>query len=391
MNDKLYIMKPHLYTIVSAMYNIRKREENTLQNRPNNGEFLLFEEYIQKSLLFFEKEFPLVLFCEPENEQMLWNLRPAHLHPITRIIPLNYESLPYFCYFENIQKNHQEKPVKNLHAEKFTPLYHYIINLKTVFVNWVANMNPFSTPMFGWMDLRLHDIYNMSVEDFQTFAESVPVDKVVLTQSTYTAPGDIADRADYYDWTRGKVCAGLFLGHKTAIQTFCQLCETEFVKCIHDGYSATDEMIYSFVVGSNHHLFEPHIGDYADVLKNLLHHKNSTHLAMAFLHKSFQEGNHYYTHKVCESIRKGYVLGETLQISHHDTYCVWYYNYVACYWLGKYYECEQILNEYYEIVSNQPELLEHLCGVYYFFREMISYLGNESIVNHYDNLVYTKP
>ena len=72
MNDKLYIMKPHLYTIVSAMYNVRKREENALQNTPNNGEFLLFEEYVKKSLFFFEKEFPLVLFCEPENEPPIY-------------------------------------------------------------------------------------------------------------------------------------------------------------------------------------------------------------------------------------------------------------------------------------------------------------------------------
>ena len=377
----------HLYTIVSAMYDIRKRENNDLQHTKNNGEFMLFSEYIERIHIFLEKEFPLVMFCEPEHETLLWSMRPKHLHDLTRIIPLAYEELPYYCHFAKFEENHKLRPVKNLHPQKFTPLYHFMVNMKTLFVKTVTHMNPFSTEMFSWMDIRLHDVYNLSVDEFTNIMNGLPNDRVLITQSTYTSNDEVTNRQEYYEWTRGKICAGLFIGCKDPILRFCNLCETEFLQCIQDGYSPTDEMIYSYIVGNHEDLFEPHVGDYCDVLRNLEYHRNSTHLATAFLHKSFQYGKHYYTHKICESVRVGYLLGEKYEISDHNIYCVWYYNYVACFWLGKYDECVDILNEYYELVRLNHGLLCHLCGIYYFFREMISYLGNHQIMEKYDAIV----
>jgi hypothetical protein len=149
------------YTIVSAFYDIRKRENNELKNVFSNREFIIYEEYLVESISFFNKDFPLVIFCEPELESKIWEIRPIELHKKTRVIPIPYECLPYYCYFEKFKENHKNKPIWNLHKEKFTALYNYFVQLKSMFVKEVANMNPFNTEIFGWMDLRLHNRYDM--------------------------------------------------------------------------------------------------------------------------------------------------------------------------------------------------------------------------------------
>jgi len=375
------------YTIVTALYNIRKRENNSLKDISNNGEFVLFDDYFKHAIPFFNKEFPLVIFCEPEDESKIWELRPAHLHEKTRVIARPYECLPYYCYFSNFEKNHKIKPIRNLHVEKFTALYKFIVQMKTFFVKEVIMMNPFHTEMFGWMDIRLHDIYDMANSELEKVLKDIHPERLLITQSTYTAKEDVENRDDFYNWTRGKICAGLFIGNKTPVLQFCNLCETEFLQCIKDEYCPTDEMLYAYIVGKHPDLFEPHVGDYCDVLRNLIYHRNSTHLTSAFLHKSFQTGNHYYTNKVAESVRIGYLKGEIREISDHDTYCIWYYNYVACFWMGKYERCENLLYEYYSLLIQKPNLKTHLKSIYGFFKEMISYLGNKEIIQKYDDLI----
>jgi hypothetical protein len=374
------------YTIVTALYNIRKRENNALKDVSNNGEFVLFDDYLQGAIPFFNKEFPLIVFCEPEDELKIWELRPVHLHEKTRVIPRSYESLPYYCHFEQFEKNHTIKPVKNLHVEKFTALYKFIIQMKTIFVKEAIAMNPFSTDMFGWMDIRLHDIYDMPNSEFEDVLKQIHPERVLITQSTYTTKEDVQNRDDFYNWTRGKICAGLFVGKKNPVLEFCRLCEAEFLQCIKDEYCPTDEMIYAFVVGNRPELFEPHVCDYCDVLRNLVYHRNSIHLASAFLHKSFQMGNHYYTNKVAESVRVGYLKNEIREISDHDMYCIWYYNYVACFWMRKYERCGELLWEYYSLLVQKENLRNHLRNFYGFFKEMISYLGNSEIIQKYDEM-----
>ena len=378
----------HKYTIVTAMFDIRQKENNSLKDISCNGEFMIFDEYLEPASFLFNKEYPLIIFCEPKDAEKLWELRPKELHNITRIIPLDYEELPFYCHFDKFQQGHMNRPVLNLHKEKFTALYKFIVNMKTEFVRYAINMNPFNSEFFGWMDMRLHCVYDISNSVLDGVLENMDPNRVIITQSTYTIPEEIqVGRSQFYDWTRGKVCAGFFIGKKTPMLDFCEKCKTEFLLSIGENLAPSDEMIYAYIVGGNHHLFEPHVGDYSDVLRNLDYHRNSTHLACAFIHKSFEQANHYYTHKVCESMRLGYLKGIIKEIRDHDVYCIWYYNYVACFWMGKYGRCRELLEEYYGILSGSQDLQNHLKSIYGFFRQMMQYLGNVEIMIRYDNLL----
>jgi hypothetical protein len=243
-------------------------------------------------------------------------------------------------------------------------------------------MNPFSTSAFGWMDMRLHVVYDMSVQETIEIFNSIPKDRVLITQCSYTHPNEIEDRRGFYEWTRGKVAAGVFLGEATALLQFCHLCREELLISISEGLCPTDEMVYSVVIARNNHLFEPHIGDYCDVLRNISYNRGSTHLTINFLNRSFQEGNHYFTYKVAENLRKG-VLQDAIHPSMEQVYNIWYYNYVANFWLGNREYCKTILYELYSLGSKWEDLGNHIRKIRGFLLSMIDYLHDEDIIEKF--------
>lgn len=341
------------YTIVMAWFNVREKEENPLRHIQHNNEFVIAEDYMIQSRVFIEKAIPLVIFVEKGYESIFWQIRPTPLHPITRVIVKEYDELyGYGALFNRFQHNHAHNPVENLHKEKFTALYNFIINQKVEFVKEAIQWNPFNTPKFGWMDLRLHDIPTTEIDKiFWHF----PQDRVLITQTWY--PGNASDVANRYDWfraTRGRVCAGFFAGYNDTMLKFCELCRKELVNAVAIGRAPTDEMIYSVVVAENLDMFEPHIGDYPDVLHNILYNRANAFYTMNYLCWAYERGYHYYVHRIAENL-KGAYYHNTIGFSKEDLYNVWYYNYVACFHLGNVEYCGILMDEYLGILAGMED------------------------------------
>jgi hypothetical protein len=344
------------YTIVMAWFNIREKEENPLRNIQHNNEFVISEDYMKQSRIFIEKAMPLVIFVEKGYESIFWQIRPTSFHSITRVISKDYSELYGYCeLFPQFQYNHMHNPIENLHKEKFTALYNFVINQKVEFVKEAIAWNPFNTPKFGWMDLRLHDI---PVGEIDQIFLHFPEDRMLITQSWY--PSNASDVANRYEWfkaTRGKVCAGFFAGYKDTILKFCDLCRIELVNAVNIGRAPTDEMIYSVVVAENLDMFEPHIGDYPDVLHNILYNRANAFFTMNYFCWAYERGYHYYVHRIAENL-KGAYYHKTIGFSREDLYKVWYYNYVACFHLGRMEYCVCLREEYLEIFNMQENCVE---------------------------------
>lgn len=375
-------MQSYDFTIVMAWYNIREKEKNPLKDVENN-EFFSADYYFQTSRVYIEKEFPLIIFVEPQYEELFWEIRPKHLHPITRIIPRDYEDLyryrDLFPPFAEITRQH---PIHNLHREKFTALYNFFINQKVEFVREAIQWNPFQTPKFAWMDLRLHE---MDISEINEIFSHFPEDRILITQQNYTEKEEVENRYDWLSMTKGRVCAGFFAGYAKPLMKFCNLCRIEFENAINIGRAPTEEMVYSIIVAEHLHLFEPHVGDYEDVLHNVLYSRNNINLILNYLCWSFDKGYHYYTHKICENLRKGFFKGE-IQFTSEYLHSIWYFNYVACYWLKKKDYCKELLEEYYEILLKNENQKMYVNYIWNFFRNMIVYIDNDEIISKYDAL-----
>ena len=371
------------YTIVAAWYDVRTKENNVLNGDKDQRFFCTSEHYFKSAELFFSKPFPMIIFTEPKWEAKVWEARPEQLHAITRVIVKDYEELNYYCHYKKFEENHNNNPIWNLKLEKFTPLFKFMINQKTEFVKEAIMMNPFSTEMFAWMDMRLHCVYNMSMLETNRVFATIPKDRVILEQMAYVRSDEVDDRRDFYSVTRGKVAAGLFAGHAAALLKFCNLCRDEFLNSITAGFAPTDEMIYSYVIAKNSGLFAPYFGDYGEVLKNMLYVRENSYLALNFLHASFSKGTHYMTIRAADALRMGY-FNKEIHLSGKDIHDIWYYDYVANYWLGNLENSKQLLRELYDIACVNTETASHIRSVFDFFKHMISYVNDADLVNKFD-------
>jgi Bacterial protein of unknown function (HtrL_YibB) len=374
------------YTIITAWYNLREKENHQLKNDDTMSHFCTPAHYYNSLKLLLDKSFPVIVFTEPSCEEKIWENRPKELHHLTRVIVKDYDELSMYCYFEQYIKNHNKNSILNVDPIKFTPLYKFIVLQKTEFLKEGAMINPFSTKQFAWMDTRLHSVYNMGIDETNEIFSKIEPNKLLIHQMAYTKKDEIQDRKNFYLCTRGKIAAGLFGGYYDQVMKFAKLCKQEILDSINDELAPTDEMVYAYVVGKNPELFTPYFGDYSEMLKNVLYVKNNAHLAINFMNISFNCGTHYYTMKVCEALKKGFDK-EYFNLSIEHIFNVYYYNYVANYWLGNKERCVIILEQLYDICQTNENMKNYVKDRRDFFMKNISYLNNKSMINKYDDII----
>lgn len=373
------------YTIVTAWYDLREKENHPQKDDKSNQFFCSMEWYFESAELLFNKPFPMVIFTEPRFERYILSVRPPELIDQTRFIFRDYEEMAYYSHFKKYEENHHKNKIHNVTQEKFTALYKFVVNQKVNFMKDVIMMNPFQTSKFAWMDMRLHCVYDMGIEETNEVMANIHDKKVKLMQMTHTFPSDIYGRHDFYSWTRGKCAAGFFGGSREPMLKFCDLCQKEFISALNDEMAPTDEMIYSYVIAHNPHLFQPYVGEYGDCLRNLLKTRGSHHLVFPFLQTAFDKGMHDYTISIADGLRRAYKSGD-IQLSAENVHKTWYYNYVANFWLQNRDICRELLNEYYTIGKDREDVGNHIRGSIDFLRHMISYMGEQDLIDKFESV-----
>lgn len=360
------------YTIVTAWYDVREKENHPDKEDTTNQFFCSMDWYFDSAKLLFNKPFPMVIFTEPRFRDKILEARPKELHSMTRFIFKDYDELPFYTHFKAYEENHKNFRIQNVTQEKFTALYKFIVNQKTHFVKEAIEFDPFKTPKFAWMDMRLHCVYDMSVEETNQAMADIPPNQVKLMQMSFTDP--VHDRHDFYAWTRGKVAAGFFGGDKEAVLMFCELCQKEWLEALRAGTAPTDEMIYAFVISHNPYMFDLYVGEYSECLKNQFQIQAGLHLVFPFLQTVFDRGLHHYTIALSERIRRGY-RNRKIDLTPDQIHKIYYYGYVANFWQQKREICSLILNEYFDLAQTNHLVAEHIRGCRDFLREMVGYIG----------------
>jgi hypothetical protein len=296
------------YTIVTALFDLRTKENNSKTKDTKDPGFVPPDKYFDSCKPFFEKPFPLIIYTEAKYVEKMYEMRPIELHSFTRVIVKEYEDLNNYSLFNKFETAHNSHKIHNLDQNKFTALYKFIVNQKTEFVKDAIMMNPFSTEKFAWMDMRLHVVYDMSIEETNQVFENIPTNKILMMQQSYPSkPHEVKDRRDHYCVTRGKVCAGIFIGYKDALLKFCRLCRKEFENAVLNwNIAPSDEMVFSTVISENHDFFEPKVGDYGEVLKNLSYPRGSIHLITLYMGHSSNNGKKYYKYKLAKDLYETY-------------------------------------------------------------------------------------
>jgi hypothetical protein len=345
------------YTIITAWYDLREEENHPDKDDKTDKYFCSMDWYFESAKKLFNKPFPIVIFTEPRFKEYILSVRPIEFHSKTHFIFREYKDLTNYDIFEKFEENHSKSPIHNVTKEKFTALYKFIVNQKVNFVKEVIEGNPFNSVQFAWMDMRLHCVYDMGIDETNVIMDELPDNQVRLMQMSYTDP--VNDRRDFYAWTRGKVAAGFFGGYKEPLLQFCNLCQKEFLEAIAQDTAPSDEMIYSYVISHNPALFDLYVGEYSDCLKNQLAIRNSLHLVLQFLHTSYERGNDNYIIALSNRIMRGFNK-YGLQLSCEQIHDVWFYSYISHNSIGNFDTCLNIINEYFEISKNRPDVTEYI-------------------------------
>ena len=345
------------YTIITAWYDVRERENHDKKDDKTNQFFCSMDWYFDSAKPFFEKPFPMVIFTEPRFKDLILKARPPHLHHQTKFIFRTYEELLYYDLFPKYEENHSKNPIHNVTKEKFTALYKFIVNQKVNFVKEVIETNPFETQKFAWMDMRLHCVYDMDIDETTNVMNQLPINQVRLMQMCYTDP--VYDRREFYAWTRGKVAAGFFGGYREPLLKFCEFCQDEFLVAMTEETAPTDEMIYSFVISHHPSLFDVYVGEYCDCLKNQLRIRNALHLVFPFLQYSFDRGVHTYVTALSKRIRCGFVAYD-IQLNAEQIHKTWFLAYLSHRNISEMDSAYEILHEYFDITQRRGDVAQYI-------------------------------
>jgi hypothetical protein len=338
------------YTIVTAWYDVREKENHPLKDDTSRKFFCPMDWYFDSAKLLFNKPFPMVIFTEPRFKDYIISVRPPELAHQTKFIFKDYKDLLYYDLYPKYEENHRKSPIYNVTQEKFTALYKFIVNQKVNFVKEVVETNPFNSEKFAWMDMRLHCVYDMPVEETTQVMNELSPERVLLMQMNHTDP--VYERTSFYAYTRGKVAAGFFAGYREPILEFCRLCQEEFLVNVHEGNSPSDEMIYSYVISRSIHLFDLYTGEYSDCLRNQIMIRKNEHFAFSFLQVAYDKNIMNYVSGLSKRIRRGYIENH-IQMSAHEIHKAWFYCFLAD-------RNPELILEYFDIANKREDVAAYI-------------------------------
>jgi hypothetical protein len=268
-------------TLVTCFYNIN-RDKWSSHGRPLEKYFVNAEKNV------LSKSNPIFIFTTQEYvercKQIRKNIDKYLL--FTKIIVIPFEDLQYYDKLETIreiqQNNLSNIPMGDRDCPEFCiPEYIVVINNKTSFLNQTAEINPFNSQIFQWIDFGLHD--NMFMNDSEFFSKkyfsNIYYKKNKIRIVSFHKPELILNKITYYNSHTSTVAATLIGGDKYAVNQLYRMCKQEFNFLLSNRIMNQEQYIYFFLMCEYPELFDFSIAPDWDHLC-YTYHKNTTKIAI---------------------------------------------------------------------------------------------------------------
>ncbi len=250
------------YTIVTAYYNLSKMKDATDTIRQRNRDY--YFSHVETTFLLEQN---IVVFCEEDDYEILFNLRPKHLLDKTKFIIHSFEDFPLTKYRDTINANKIAHPY--LFDGRCVGSYYLLCMARYAMLKIVMDENPFLSTHFCWINICME---RMGENNIYYLDEALNVyrDKFSTCYIDYIPESRLKDIADYFLWGRYSMCSGFFTGRKDYMTKVCNLLEQKFLYYLEKGYGHADEQLYSPVYFENPELFEFYLGDYQQMITNYI-------------------------------------------------------------------------------------------------------------------------
>lgn len=246
----------NLPTIVTALYDIRSKEDN------NSDNVRKLDHYLKLGSELLKLEIPIIIFTEANILDRIKELRPKEFDNITKIITVDLEDTLFYKDIHRLKNNLNKFKITNINTEKDTPLYFIVNNNKFYFISQSIEQNPFDSSHFLWMDFGIcHNVKN--INQIRRWIHSVPNKIRQMEINPYI---ENISYKEYFKTIYHNVAGSLFSGSIENLKQYCELFNHKWDQILNEEWCQLDEAIMTIVIKENSNMFEHYYGDYPNLI-----------------------------------------------------------------------------------------------------------------------------
>lgn len=252
------------WTLVTGYFDLTKQPDASPEIKARSAPYYLDEH--GTSTLALEQN--LVVFCEPESESKIWELRPERLHARTRVIAQSFNDFPLARCRDQIIVNRGGGACPS--DSRNTASYYLLCMARYAMLKRVIAENAFASTHFAWVNICIERMGPTNLGHLQE-ALGQQRDKFSTCYIDYVDKKTTQHYADNFGphcQGRCSMCSGFFTGDAAHMKIVCDLIELKFMDCLRCGYGHADEQLINLVYFDAPDLFDWYLGDYQEMITN---------------------------------------------------------------------------------------------------------------------------
>jgi len=230
--------------------------------KPNTNAYLNYFRFIATL------DYPLVVFIQAKYsikvKEILNNSKRTQ--PF-KVISKELNQLYLYKYYDQLKQSQcHSNPISST-----TPEYAIITISKSFLMQEIAELNPFKTQNFAWIDFGIYHGLNLFTQNrkdpIKAFAQNIK-NKLVFNLMNIKSKAEVLNRSTYYKTNFGLVSAQMMAGNKAELIKFNQKLDQEIQASLKVGYYGLDEQYWGALVSQAPNDYDYVFGDYGSPLSN---------------------------------------------------------------------------------------------------------------------------
>jgi hypothetical protein len=214
---------------------------------------------------------------------------------ITKYIVLNFEDIESYKYIDIVKKNREDYwPTKDARTCSEA---HLLQCNKFNFILQTMELNPFDTPMFGWIDSNLGVNFTKICKDFKNEyllnLLNINDNKFHIQVLNVADKNYKMNKKDYYNKYQWVVCGCLFITEKTVGIKILNRLNEIFVETTLMGYGHGEEMLFLEVLDEFYDDIEKSYGDYGQIINNFITTTENLHYIFYLIIRKYIQFKYY--------------------------------------------------------------------------------------------------
>lgn len=253
------------WTLVTGYFDLTQRPDATVALRARPANYYLDQHGAGTLML----EQNLIVFCDKNLVEKVWELRPKRLHARTRVVPMSFDDFPMTKHYDRIVANRGGQGACPTDPRN-TASYYLFCVARFAMLKKAIEVNAFESTHFAWINVCIERYGYQNLAHLQeAFAQQR--DGFSTCYIDYVDE-NITKNLEAYFGTRCQgrctMCSGFFTGGREAMREVCDRLEGQFLRCLDQGYGHADEQLINLVYFEAPHLFDWYIGDYMEMITN---------------------------------------------------------------------------------------------------------------------------